>query len=147
MLVVTSYGQVGIFGTAAAPQDTATMTNTTAKTSYLIKYNAYPQGVATLYMAADTITGNPQGVAGEWRIWHGKNTMNQDMYGQWHAISDSVLLAADFNTSGTLQESDAVGRDINLADQTGWGLGLGIELRFTGVGTHTSLVLGYLLFY
>ena len=147
LLVGLSYGQAGIFGTIAAPSDTTTLTNTTALTSRVIKYNAYPEGVATLFLAADTTTGNPGGIAGQFRFWYGKNVLGQEMYGPWRAMADSVLQDSEFNTAGTIPETDVTGRDTDLASETGWMLSLGVQFKFTGVATHTSLLLGYVYFY
>lgn len=147
MIASVSFGQVAIFGSEAAPADTTTLTDATALASRLIKYNAYPEGVATLVMAADSLTGAPIGVVGKYRLWFGKTISGEDIYGPYRTLTDSVLVKADISNPAVYGSSDQVARDTNIANDTYWAVSLGIQFQFTGVGTQTCLLVGYFLFY
>jgi len=145
-LVSLSFAQAGIFGTAAAPRDTVTLIDSTATSSHLILFNAYPEGVATLFIAGGDTAYQPTGVVGEYRIYFGKNTGQDVLYGPWTAFSDSVLFYADLD-NGDYSSGEMVGEVVDLGAL--WVLGLGVEFRFTQYGGDGSsiLLLGYLLFY
>jgi len=147
LFVGLSLGQEAIFGTTAAPLDTFRITNTTVLTSRVITYNAKPEGVATLFMAGDTVSGAPVGVVGEYQLVYGLNQHNQTMYGQWRTLTDSVLVKADIYASGTITSTNVVGRETNIATDTYWSLSTGIRFRFTGVGTQVTLLCGYFDYY
>ena len=143
LLFSLCFGQEAIFGTVSAPQDTASLTDTDVLTSRIITYNAKPEGVGTLFMAGDTVSGDPIGVIGEYQLYYGLNQHGQAMYGQWRTLSDSVLVKGDITVSGTVNSTNVTGRETNLAKDTYWSLSTGIRFRFTGVGTQVTLLSGW----
>jgi hypothetical protein len=147
LLVSLGFGQEAIFGTAAAPQDTASLTDATATTGRLITFNAKPEGVATLFMAGDSVSGAPIGVVGEWRLYMGKTLDGDDFYGPWRTIGDSVLVKADIVNPAVYGTGTIVGRETNMAEETEWSLSKGVQFRFTGVGTQVTLLIGWLDFF
>ena len=144
MLFGLSYGQSPIF---TGPSDIATLTNAVATTGVLITYNAKPEGVATLFMAGDSVSGAPIGVVGEWRLYFGKDSNQDVMYGPWRTIGDSVLVKADISNPAAYATGTVVGRETNMAEETEWSLSTGVQFRFTGVGTQVTTLIGYLDFY
>ncbi|KKM66780.1 hypothetical protein LCGC14_1477770 [marine sediment metagenome] len=143
LMLLPCFGQEAIFGTVSAPLDTSRITNTGALTSRIITYNAKPEGVGTLFMAGDTVSGAPIGVVGQYQLYYGLNQHGQAMYGQWRTLTDSVLVKADITTSGTYNTTNVTGRETNLADDNYWSLSTGIRFRFTGVGTQVTLLSGW----
>jgi len=144
LLVGLSYAQEPIF---SGPSDIATLTNTTVTTGRVITYNVKPEGVATLFMAGDSVSGAPIGVVGEWRLYIGKDSNADDMYGPWRTIGDSVLVKADISNPAAYGTGTVVGRETNMGEETEWSLSKGVQFRFTGVGTQVTTLIGYLDFF
>ena len=146
LMVSLSFGQAGIFGTTAAPSDTSTILDSTAVESRLLLFNAYPEGVATLFIAGGDTTYAPTGVIGEYQLYYGKNVVGDLLYGTWTEFADSVLLYADLD-NGDYDSGTMTGLETDLGAV--WKLALGITFRFTQYGTNgTSILLcGYLFSY
>ena len=146
LMVSLSFGQAGIFGTVPAPRDTVTILDSTAVESHLIVFNAYPEGVASLFIAGGDTTYAPTGVIGEYQLYFGKNTIGDLLYGPWTAFTDSVLLYEDLD-NGDFDSGTMTGQVTDLGSV--WSVALGVKFRFTQYGTDGTsiLLLGYLLFY
>ena len=146
LLVSFGFAQAPIFGSVSAPEDTVTADSISTVSSILLKFNAYPEGVATLYMAGDSISGTPLGVLGEYQIWYGINMTGDSLWGVWTAFSDSVLLIGDLD-NGAYDSGTMTGRGTDLGAV--WFLGLGVRFRFTAntAAANETLLLGRLLFY
>lgn len=133
------FAQDGLFGTSTTPLDTATLTNTDTVTSRWIYFRYPSEGVASLFIAADSSSGTVGEINAEYQLYYGVNINEaDDLYGPWTAL-DSVLYTADTwtNDYGT---GSMVGRITDLADNTYWAYAWGIRFRFWGTETQTCLI-------
>ena len=112
--------------------------------SKTIMFNAYPEGAATLFMAADTNFGDDfYGTTGTYQIYYGLNADNDSLFGVANAFADSMILKGDLD-NGEYDSGVLVGRDHDLG-AIPWKLGIGVKFTFTP--NHTGWLLGRLLFY
>jgi hypothetical protein len=140
MIVSLSFGQTTIFKNKL---DTVNVDSGSTYTSRTIIFNAYPEGVGTLFMAGDSSSGVPLGVTGTWQIYYGKNAENDSLWGVATAFSDSVLVKGDLDNA-EYDTGDLTGRETDLG-AIPWKLGLGVKFVF--VPHYTGWMLGRLLFF
>jgi len=144
LLVGLSYGQAGIFGTTDVPRDTVTITDATEVESQLIIFNAYPEGVGTLFIAGDTTSGAGIGYIGYYQNYYGNNVAGDSLWGIKTAFADSVLQDSDLD-NGAYDSGTMTGREIDLGAI--WNLGIGVKFFFVGSGTQTAILCSYIFFY
>jgi len=148
LFAVSINAQTSIFGTAAAPLDTATLTDATELGSRIIYFNTLPEGAASLIMDADSLTGDPIGVVGAFQLYYGLTVSNDSLWGVKRTLSDSVLVKGDINNPAAYGGYQKLtGRESILPNDTNWGVALGVKFFFTGVGTQTSRLIGKLLIF
>jgi hypothetical protein len=152
LLTVSAFGQVSIFGTNAAISDTASVVNTTAKESRMIKINdpLKREGKAMLYVAGDKLSGTQsKQLKIEVRMITGPSQQTGDtLFGHWQLV-DSVetTYLDDGDISGAGKQ--VAGKSLDLPQLvTNWNIGRWVQFRFSfAAGTHKTRLLGLLEFY
>jgi len=143
MFSVGAFAQTWLFENSAGDiVDSTSVDSGTAVTTVVVDFNSYPEGVATLFCWGDTVSSTPMGVVGEYRIWYGMDEAGDSLFGEWTALTDSVLEDGHFDgreyDSGTL-----IGNETDLGNV--WNLGEGVLFRFTP--HFTGYFIAKLLFY
>jgi len=115
------------------------------KTGTLIKFDANLEGVATLWVSADSLTDDTSGVTGiygEYQLYYGRSEAGDSLWGQWTAFEDSVVLYTDVGLQ--YDSNSMVGRETDLGNV--WMLARGVRFRFTNPGD-TKFMTGFLYYY
>lgn len=123
--------------------DSVSVDSGTAVVSNVIEFNAHPEGVATLFLAADSTEadGARKGAIGEFQVYYGQSEAGDSLFGQYTAFTDSVLQDSDL-AGGAYDSGTMTGRETDLGSV--WTLGKGVRFRVT---PHFTGTLVGLLFY
>jgi len=139
LLAGISYAQTGVFAsgeTGVASIDTATITDATALESNRIDFNAPYEGVGTLFVSGDSLTGTTGVVTVTYQLYYGVNALGDALWSEAFTLG---TVAASLQKE-TQSDGSWIGETFDLASDTEWKDAIGVKFIFTGTGTQTTLL-------
>ena len=139
LLAGIGYAQTGVFSSptaGVASTDSTTLTNTTAVTGLLIEFNPPYEGVGTLWVSGDELTGTVDVLTVTYQLYYGVTTGGD---AAWSEVFTLGTVAAALQDE-VVGDGSWIGESFDLAADDEWKDAVGVRFIFTPSGTHTTLI-------
>lgn len=138
LLSVGLYAQEPVFSTT---QDTINLIDATAETGRWIYFNnPMSEGMATLFVAGDSVSGATPDVTVEYQMYFGAALNGDLLHSEWFTLGT----VEDGKLIETYGDGTLVGETFILPDDTEWTYCEGVRFRFTGSGTANTILVSVL---
>lgn len=133
LFVGIGFSQTGVF---TSNIDTATITDATETQGQWIELNPPYEGIGSLFVAGDSLSGTTGDVTVTYELYYGKSN-GDDLISEEFTLG-TVAAAQQKNTygSGTL-----VGETFDVGADSEWKDALEVRFSFTGTGTQSTLII------